>query len=54
MLKDELEYFTNQCYKEAKRVSMLDYETGRETTINMGEMILRFIYEVRILVERYS
>jgi hypothetical protein len=29
---------------------MVDYELGREEFINMGEMMLRFIYDVEIFV----
>ena len=53
-MKEELEYFTNQCYKEVKRSALVDYEIGRETTINMGEMMLRFIFEVTTTTNQYS
>jgi hypothetical protein len=49
-LKEEMEYFTNQCFKEIRRNTMVDYELGREEFINMGEMMLRFIYDVEIFV----
>lgn len=41
-----MEYFTNQCFKEIRRNTMVDYEMAREDFINMGEMMLRFIYDV--------
>jgi len=28
-LRDEVEYFTNQCYKEARRVTLMDYDMAR-------------------------
>lgn len=45
-VKDEVEYFTNQYYKEVKRVMMMDYDLARENFIDMGEMMLRMIYQV--------
>eukprot|EP00347_Sterkiella_histriomuscorum_P002889 403366404 len=47
-LKDEVEYFTNQCYKEVKRVLMMDYDLARENFVDMGEMMMRMIYQMNI------
>lgn len=48
MLKEEAEYFTNQCFKEVKRVVMNDYDLARENFVNMGEMMMRLIYQTNI------
>jgi hypothetical protein len=48
LLKDEAEYFTNQCFREVKRVAMNDYEMARENAVNMGEMMMRLIYQTNI------
>lgn len=32
---------------------MLDYELGREITINMGEMMMRFLYELNTKWQEY-
>lgn len=50
-VKDEVEYFTNQCYKEVKRVMMMDYDLARENFIDMGEMMLRMIYQVCLFID---
>lgn len=47
-MKDEHEYFTNQCFQEVRRVSMIDYDMGRENFVNMGEMMIRMIYQMNI------
>ena len=47
MMKDEAEYFTNQSFREVKRVAMNDYDMARENFVNMGEMMMRLIYQVR-------
>lgn len=47
-LKDEAEYFTNQAYREVKRVALNDYEMARENFVNMGEMMMRLIYQMNI------
>ncbi len=46
--KEEWEFFTNQAYKEIKRVTMMNYEMGREQFVNLGEMMLRMIYQMNI------
>lgn len=46
--KEEWEFFTNQSYKEIKRVTMMNYDLGREAFSNMGEMMLRIIYKMNI------
>jgi hypothetical protein len=48
LLKEEAEYFTNQCFKEVKRVVMSDYYLARENFVNMGEMMMRLIYQSNI------
>jgi hypothetical protein len=48
LLKEEAEYFTNQCFKEVKRVVMSDYDLARENFVNMGEMMMRLIYQSNI------
>jgi hypothetical protein len=48
-MRDEAEYFTNQCYKEVRRTMMIDYDFARENFVNMGEMMLRLIYQVSTL-----
>jgi hypothetical protein len=45
-LREEAEYFTNQVYREVKRTVMNDYEMARENFVNMGEMMMRLIYQV--------
>lgn len=47
MLKEEYEYFTNQLYKEMKRMNMLHYEESREGFVDMGEIMMKSIYDVR-------
>lgn len=45
-LREEAEYFTNQVYREVKRTVMNDYDMARENFVNMGEMMMRLIYQV--------
>ena len=45
-LREEDEYFTNQVYREVKRTVMNDYDMARENFVNMGEMMMRLIYQV--------
>lgn len=47
-LAEESAYFTNQVWKEARRVIMLDYAMGREHFVDMGEQMHRHIYEVNL------
>jgi hypothetical protein len=49
-LKDEVDYFTNQVYREVKRVMMMDYDLARENFVDMGEMMMRMIYQVLFLL----
>jgi len=37
--KEEWEFFANQCYKELRRVTMLNYNMAREIFVNVGEMV---------------
>jgi hypothetical protein len=36
-LSEESAYFSNQCYKESRRVVMSDYAIGRFHFVDMGE-----------------
>ena len=45
-LREEADFFTNQCYKETRRMIMNDYDLGRENFINMGEMMMKFTHEL--------
>ncbi|CDW76278.1 px domain containing protein [Stylonychia lemnae] len=47
-LREEAEYFTNQCYNEFRRVMMMDYDLARDNFVDMGEMMLRMIYQMNI------
>lgn len=47
-LAEESAYFTNQVWKESRRVIMLDYAMGREHFVDMGEQMHRHIYEVNL------
>lgn len=47
-LRDEAEYFTNQAWREVRRVAMTDYELARENFVNMGEMMMRLVYQTNI------
>ena len=44
--KDEWEFIANQCYKEIKRVTMMNYEMAREIFVNIGEMITMSMSQV--------
>ncbi|TNV84912.1 hypothetical protein FGO68_gene4893 [Halteria grandinella] len=45
-LLHEAEFFTNQMCREIKRVYAQDYELLRSTTLTLGEMMQRFVYQV--------
>lgn len=47
-LAEESAYFTNQSWKEARRVVMLDYAMSREQFVDMGEQMHRHIYEINL------
>lgn len=47
-LAEESSYFTNQCWKESRRVIMLDYAQAREHFVDMGEQMHRHIYEINL------
>lgn len=49
LFREETEYFTNQLYKEIKRTTMINYDQARENFVNMGEMMIRLIYQVACL-----
>ena len=46
--KEEWEFLTNQAHKEMKRVTGVNYDMGREVLVNVGEMILRIIYQMNL------
>jgi len=46
--REEVEYFTNQAFREVRRTAMNDYELARENFVNMGEMMMRLIYQMSI------
>ncbi len=52
-LAEESSYFTNQCWKEARRVIMMDYAMGREHFVDCGEQMHRHIYEVNLTWGQY-
>ena len=43
-LQEESAFFTNQCYKEARRVIMQDYALGRWHFVDMGEQMHSYIH----------
>ena len=45
LLKQEYEYFTNQMFKEIKRVNMIQYDQARELFVDAAEISTRFLYE---------
>ena len=45
-LKEEAEYFTNQVHREVRRVTALNYELLRATTLNIAEMHLRLTFQL--------
>lgn len=49
-MREEAEYFTNQVFREVKRTAMNDYDMARENFVNMGEMMMRLIYQVSELL----
>ncbi len=52
-LSEESAYFTNQCWKEARRVIMMDYAMGREHFVDCGEQMHRHIYEINLAWGQY-
>jgi hypothetical protein len=42
-MADESAFFTNQTFKETRRMVMIDYTMAREHFIDMGEQMLRHI-----------
>ena len=47
-LSEESAFFTNQCWKEARRVIMMDYAMAREHFVDCGEQMHRHIYEINL------
>ena len=45
-MRDESSYFTNQIFKETRRMVMLDYAMAREHFVDMGEQMLRHIEQI--------
>ena len=47
-LGEESAFFTTQCYKETRRVTMINYTMAREHFIDMGEQVHKHIYEINL------
>ena len=45
-MAEESAYFTNQTFKESRRVVMLDYTMSREHFVDMGEQMQRHVYMI--------
>jgi len=47
-LGEESAFFTSQCYKETRRVTMINYTMAREHFIDMGEQVHKHIYDINL------
>jgi len=47
-LSEESAFFTSQCYKETRRVTMINYTMAREHFIDMGEQVHKHIYDLNL------
>jgi hypothetical protein len=47
-LGEESAFFTTQCYKETRRVTMINYTMAREHFIDMGEQVHKHIYDINL------
>ena len=47
-LAEESAFFTSQAYKEARRVTMINYTMARENMIDLGEQMHRHIYDMTL------
>lgn len=47
-LSEESAFFTSQCYKETRRVTMINYTMAREHFIDMGEQVHKHIYDINL------
>lgn len=47
-LGEESSFFTTQCYKETRRVTMINYTMAREHFIDMGEQVHKHIYDINL------
>lgn len=47
-LGEESSFFTSQCYKETRRVTMINYTMAREHFIDMGEQVHKHIYDINL------
>ena len=47
-LEEESAFFTAQAYKEARRITMIDYAMAREHFVDLGEQMHRHIYDVNL------
>jgi hypothetical protein len=45
-LSEESAYFSNQCYRESRRVVMQDYAVGRFHFVDMGEQVHHHIHDL--------
>lgn len=57
-LREEADFFTNQIYREMRRICSIDYELARTVTINLAEMNKRLSSQLmkgwKGLAEYYS
>ena len=47
-LGEESSFFTSQCYKETRRVTIINYTMAREHFIDMGEQVHKHIYDINL------
>jgi len=47
-LAEESAFFTSQCYKETRRVTMINYTMAREHFLDMGEQVHKHIYDINL------
>lgn len=47
-LGEESSFFTAQCYKETRRVTMINYTMAREHFVDMGEQVHKHIYDLNL------
>lgn len=47
-LEEESNYFSNQTWKETRRTVMMDYAMAREVFIDIGEQVMRHLYDVNM------
>ena len=47
-LAEESAFFTSQAYKEARRVTVINYTMAREGMVDLGEQMHKHIYEMTL------